>query len=222
MDENIKNETSFDREDFANVNYDEEEIEEKGKKFSFAKIGIAACAFIIALIVAISLMLPVKTDNGNNRQMSSLSGDTLYYASLTDGKLMKMDLKKGAEETLTEGQVAYVTCEGRNVYYYDMENTKYIKRTAKGSEKVIYEGVTYAPQIYGKYVYFVEITSSYGGIIKRVNKAGGEAENVLNAHVSEFHVVDNMIYYYDKNDAKIYEISLNKAIKASKGDEILT
>ena len=42
MDENIKNETSFDREDFANVNYDEEVIEEKGKKFSFAKIGIAA------------------------------------------------------------------------------------------------------------------------------------------------------------------------------------
>ena len=78
MDENIKNETSFDREDFANVNYDEEVIEEKGKKFSFAKIGIAVGAFIIALIVAIASMLPVNTNkgqnNGNNRQMSSLSG----------------------------------------------------------------------------------------------------------------------------------------------------
>ncbi len=228
MDDNFKNGESFDRENFAEVNYNKDESlneeknaemkESEGKK---SKKGVWA-ALTGAVIIAAVLVFTAKTFifsapkaglcNNYNSSIGIVKDKWLYHASVDGTEFAKTHIRTGEKKVISGESVAFIQEYKNNIYYYDSENEKYYRYNENGEDILIHDGAAYYPQFSGNYVYYIVPETAYGGFVKRTPIAGGEEETVLNVYCSSFYIESGNIIYYDQAIEDLLIVKLSDAI----------
>lgn len=232
-DLNIEEKEAVDKEGFADVNYGEDKKEEPEKEMSVKekKSGKAGIIALAAAGLAVIILLAVLIFNfaaGHSEGLSNRfsvvigipEGDYLYHTDYYGDKLYKTGIAKDntTDSTLLAEGVApwgFTKHEGK-LYFFDRMKNGIYEMDKNGNTGLIYEGISYYHQYVGKYVYFLDPVASYGGFVKRVPLAGGEAETVLNVYATSFAVSGKNIVYYDSSINDVLITSIDNAIENSK------
>ncbi len=229
-----KENISVDKEDFACVNYEEENTGEKikGKKPLNKKTLVIGAVFVILALLlgffAKSFYLNLLDNKGicnmYNSSIGVVKDGILYHSSLDGTKFLKTNIDNGEQEIISKQGVAFISEYKNKIYYFDSLAEKFYRYSEDGEHKLIYDGATYYPCFYGNYLYFMTPESNYGGFVRRVPLSGGEEEVVLNVPCSSFQIVSGNIVYYDPAISSILTVKLSDAKKFAKdsGNEAVT
>lgn len=233
MDDNLKNSDSnaFDRENFADVNYnsdifeDETENEPENKEDKPSRKGVWA-AVIGAVVIAAVLVFLSKTFiftspeaglcNNYNSSIGIVKDKWLYHASVDGSEFSKTHIRTGDKEVLSDASVAFIEEYKNNIYYYDSVNEKYYRYNENGEDILIHDGAAYYPQFSGNYLYYIVPETNYGGFVKRTPISGGEEETVLNVCCSFFVIQSGNIIYYDQAIEDLLIVKLSDAVAYAK------
>lgn len=221
--EEKKDAASFDKEDFADVNYGSDNENADGAKdepSEHKKLGgrgiFAICAAVAAAIVVAVLaktLLFSSPEKGLNNMYNSGIGFVddgwLYHASVDGTELAKTDIRTGEKEILRNTSVAFLDKYKGNIYYYDTAAAKYFMYSENGEDVLIHDGVTLYPEFHGDWVYYLTADSAYGGFLRRTSLKTGEEELVLNVYCSYYTISSENIIYFDPaiNDLLIVKLS---------------
>ncbi len=231
--EEKKDTASFDKEDFADVNYGSEGEEADGGKDESAahkKLGrrgiLAICAAVVAAIVVVILakaLIFSSPEKGLNNMYNSGIGfvedGRLYHASVDGTELAKTNIRTGEKEILRQTSVAFLDKYKGNIYYYDTSAAKYYMYSENGDDVLIHDGVTLYPEFHGDWVYYLTADSAYGGFLRRTSLKTGEEEIVLNVYCSYYTISSGNIIYFDPAINDLLIVKLKSAVSYAEAYE---
>ena len=234
MEENKNIETTseaVDKADFADVNYEEEKVEEKtakekGKGIKTWVYGIIiAVLALIVILMAAAIKFAGKQETGLANRYGMVigvpDGDVLYHSDYYSEKIYKTGLsekKYGENEVVAEAAPWSFTKHNGDIYYFDRTDNG-VYRIDKDGTVLVCQAMGYYHQFAGKYIYYMEPSTSYGGFVKRIPLTGGEAETVLNVNTSCFAIAEKNIVYYDPAINSLLITTVENGIKSAKAAE---
>lgn len=172
-----------------------------------------------------------KNFNNETNLVKESSGQELWYLNLIedwifyrDGKEIKR-IKVDGSESDTIFNLGYTldlhVLDNWVYFVYFNDDCKVYKMTVNGEDlqKVI-DTFVYDIAIYDNKLYY-SYSLKEEGYLKYIDLSSGEEKLIANLHVEDMILENNMIYYIDYNDNKLYQYDLlNKQLKQLTEEEI--
>lgn len=138
-----------------------------------------------------------------------LAGNRLYYQQFEDAgqkTLQVMDTRSKEQETLLDFPANPAALYGTAIYYSGVDDSESRNQSLRrydiesGSDSVVFEGNVWNPDVWGDYVYFMNIADDYK--LCRYQMSTGQVETLTQDRVDQYLVCGSYIFYQKNSQSE--------------------